>query len=124
LKNELLDLQGFTELLLIKSGLNLTDLSNALGITRVTLHNWRGGITNKISYGVIKKVGTAIDKNKWGFRLSGFHGNKIEVVYNKLELDNKNNITDNIDREELKEIIIDQAKEIRLLKEKLSGYGL
>jgi len=112
------------DLLLKKSSLNLTDLAEALGITRVTLHNWRSGFTNKISYRVIKKVGTAIDKNKWGFRLSGYHGNQIEITHNDSGLEKDSSIANDIRYEELKEIIISQASEIHSLKEKLSKYQL
>ena len=76
-------IEDLPDLLAAKSGMDLTELSETIGISRATLNNWKRGMVNKINYQVRDKLAQALNKNQWGFRINKFIGTELEIYYSE-----------------------------------------
>jgi len=52
----------------------LSELARELKITRATLHNWKSGSVNSITYSVRNKLAKTLLSGTFGFKVSRFAG--------------------------------------------------
>lgn len=112
----------FVNLLVEKSGLNLTELAERIGISVGTLHNWKSESVDKIDYKIRGKLAQAIDKNNWGFTIKEFAGNKIIVVTKETMIRNFADESIIKENDELKDTVYKLTKELFKLQEKIQQY--
>lgn len=124
-----MNLEEFVNLLIFKSGLNLSELADELGVTRQTLSNWRSGKISKIDPDTITKLQEAMRRNHWGIRLGSISRSTIEIINTSDQASAVNKSTQQTDKEMQDNIIKYQIKhierleaEIMLLKERLASY--
>lgn len=121
-----LNLEEFVNFLIFKSGLNLSDLANELGVTRQTLSNWRSGKISKIDPDTITKLQEAMRRNHWGIRLGSISRSTIEIVNTtdsaKAEVKNSDSLLrEDVIKYQIKYIEKLEA-EILTLREQLEKY--
>jgi len=116
-------IEDLPELLLLKSRLNQEELSKEIGITPATLNNWRKGNVAKIGNEVKGKLARALDKNKWGFHISKFAGDNVEIIYENSPIEPIEEISylhNKIDT--LQDLVNKLVKDNFVMKEKLEQY--
>jgi transcriptional regulator with XRE-family HTH domain len=118
------------KLLIYKSGKNLTELAAELNISRQTLSNWRSGRIYNIDPETIKKLESAMQRNKWGIKLTSISHNNIEVT-DILEVNKPPAQETVLDKNTTDQVIEHFIKytnrleeEIKVLKEQLTHYGV
>ena len=123
MKTKVVALDHLVDFLSEVSNKNLTELSKLTGISLVTFHNWKNGSVTKLNYKTRSKLGKALEKYKWGFRISEYQNHQVEIIF-----DDNYSLTefDSLKQEntELKEVVYKQSKEIIKLQEELQKYGV
>lgn len=123
MENRVIKIEDLTDLLAQKSGMDLTELSIALGITRATLNNWKRGSVNKINYKVREKLARALDKHNWGFHINKFVGNNIEIIYQNHQTESADDISSlYVKIDSLQNLLSKVLSENFVLKEKIEKY--
>lgn len=119
--SRVIKLEYFVDFLSEISNKNMSELAKATGISLVTFHNWKNGTVTKLNYKTRLKLGQALEKNRWGFRISEFGDHQITVDVDEHHSDI---IVDDLKKEnqELKEVVYKQSKEIIKLQETIQKY--
>lgn len=123
LQSVVVELENLVDFLSEMTNKNMTELSASTGISLVTFHNWKNGTVSKLNYKTRSKLGQALKKFNWGFRISEYREREVEIIFD----DNfAVSALDQLKKEndELKDVVYKQSKEIIKLQEELQKYGV
>lgn len=120
-----IDLRNFVGFLLnITNCGSLTELSDKMGISRVTFNHWQQGNVKNMKPSTRKKLREFFDENpEWGIKLGMITNSKIEIVNSGRDSTTSKQSTKDDDL--LKEVLKENfqlKKENDILKEKLEKY--
>lgn len=123
MRSEWIKIEALPDLLLEKSGMDLTELAKTIGISRVTLTKWKSGLVKRINTKPRNILATALKSHSWGFRIGSFKGQNIEIIYDNspIQPDHEKQLMQQ-EINHLQNLLNKTLSENFVLKEKLEKY--